>query len=86
VVAADKSGEEEVGRVATAQGGVFAAAAEDLLRLIEGVVVDERLVQTGMRFAVPANEPAVGGVGEDQLQRVWGPALLARRRCGFRVQ
>jgi hypothetical protein len=70
MVAADEAGEEVVGRVAAAQRCVLAAAPEDLLRLLEGVVVDERLVQAGMRLAVPADEPAVGGVGEDQLQRV----------------
>ena len=30
--------------------------------------------------------PAVGGIGEDQLERVRRPAVLARRRCGFRVE
>ncbi|HUZ15266.1 MAG TPA: hypothetical protein VMU72_03695 [Gaiellaceae bacterium] len=39
-----------------------------------------------MGFAVPADEAAVGGVGEDELQRVRRPAVLARRRCGFRVE
>ena len=42
----------------------------DLLRFLEGVVGDERVVQTGVGVAVPADEAAVGGVGEDQLQRV----------------
>jgi hypothetical protein len=86
VVAADEAGEQVVGRVATAKGGIFVAAAEDLLGFLESVVVDERVVQAGIRFAVPADEAAVRGVGEDQLQRVRRPALLARRRCGFRFE
>jgi hypothetical protein len=43
-------------------------------------------MQAGMRLAVPADEPAIGRVGEDQLQRVGRPALLARRRRAFGVQ
>ncbi|HEX5247791.1 MAG TPA: hypothetical protein VFW41_11750 [Gaiellaceae bacterium] len=70
VVAADQPREQEVGRVAATQRYILAAAAEDLLRLVERLVVDEWLVQTGMCFTVPADKPAVGGVGEDQLQRV----------------
>ncbi|HUZ15265.1 MAG TPA: hypothetical protein VMU72_03690 [Gaiellaceae bacterium] len=44
VVTTNEPGEEEVGRVAASQRCVLAAAAEDLLCLLEGVVVDERCV------------------------------------------
>ncbi|HET8894648.1 MAG TPA: hypothetical protein VFM96_11185 [Gaiellaceae bacterium] len=86
MVAADEAGEEIVGRVAAPQRRVFVSAAEDLLRLVEGVVVDERLVQAGMCFAVPANKPAVSGVGEDELQRVGRPTCFAGRGCGLGLE
>ncbi|HET6915270.1 MAG TPA: hypothetical protein VFH56_04200 [Acidimicrobiales bacterium] len=69
-MAADQAGEEEVAWVAAPERGVLAAAAQDLLRGLEGLLVDEWFVQAGVGFAVPAHEAAVGGVGEDQLQRV----------------
>ena len=69
MVTAHQPGEQEVGRIAAPQGCVFAATAEDLLRLLKGLVGDERFVQARMGLAVPADKPAVGGIGEDQLER-----------------
>src|SRR5581483_9589771 len=86
MVAAHQAGEQKVTRVATSKGCVFAAASEDLLRPFERLLVDERLMQTWMRFAVPTDQAAVGGIGEDQLQRVRRPALLARRRRSFGIE
>jgi hypothetical protein len=59
-LAAHQAGEEELGRVAAAQGGVFVLAAEDRLRLLEDLLVDERLVQARVSVAVPADEPPIG--------------------------
>jgi hypothetical protein len=70
VVTAEQPGEQEVGWVAAAQRCLFAAAAQDLLGLLEGVVVDERLLEAGVGVAVPAAQSLVGRVGKDQLQGV----------------
>ncbi|HTS72144.1 MAG TPA: hypothetical protein VMG74_00360 [Gaiellaceae bacterium] len=43
-------------------------------------------MQAGVLFAVPADEAAIGGVGEDELQRIRRPALLAGRRRAFGVE
>jgi len=40
------------------------------LHALECLFVDERLVQSLVEVAVPADEASVGGVGEDQLERV----------------
>jgi len=89
VVAADQPREQEVARIAASEGCVFAAAAEDLLRLVEGVVVDERLVKSGMGFAVPAYEAAIGGLariscsafGDQPCLRGGGAASASRVRA-----
>jgi hypothetical protein len=86
VVATDEPGEEEVARVAASKRCVLAAAAEDRLRHLEQLLVDQRFVQAGVGVAVPADEAAVGGVGEDQLERVRRPALLPWRRRAFGVE
>ncbi|HZT90787.1 MAG TPA: hypothetical protein VFA05_02005 [Gaiellaceae bacterium] len=70
LVATHEPGEQEVTWVAAAKRGVFAAAAEDFLRGFEGLRFDERVVEAWMRFAVPADEAAVRGVRQDELERV----------------
>jgi len=58
VVTAHQPGEQEFSWVATPQRAVLVAAAHDLLRLLERVLVDERFVQAGVGVAVPADEAA----------------------------
>jgi hypothetical protein len=56
MVAAHEPREQEIARVAPAQRRVLTAPAQDLLRLLERPLADERLVQARVDLAVPADE------------------------------
>ncbi|HVN62425.1 MAG TPA: hypothetical protein VMT59_14290 [Gaiellaceae bacterium] len=81
--AADHAGEQKVGAVAAPQCQVLAPLAQEGLGLVEGVLVDERLVQARVALAAPVHPAEVGLVLEQPLDDGGLPA--ARRRWGVLV-
>jgi hypothetical protein len=78
--AADDAGEQEIRAVAAAAGSVLAALGEDGLGVVEGVLVDQRLVCGFEVLIAPANASEVGRVGEDAMYGRVAPAG-AQRQC-----
>jgi len=79
VAAADDAGEQIVGAVAAAAGSVLAALGEDGLGVVEGGLVDQRLVRGLEVLIAPADASEIGRVGEDAVH---GRVAPTGGRCG----